>query len=761
MAMATSPRIGEIVDGHRIDSVIGRGGMGVVYLGEHLRLGRKVAIKVLSPDLANDAMLRERFLRESRAAAALDHPNIVSVYDAGEAGDIAYISMQYIEGGDLAAELRRIGVLDSRDTVAIVWQVASALDAAHAQGLVHRDVKPANILLQRRSGPDSPYRAYLSDFGITKRVGGDGPTTGQFLGTIDYMAPEQITGGTIDGRTDQYSLACVLFQCLAGRVPFARDDHVGVMYAHLQDRPPSLAEINPDLPPAIDDVLRTALSKPRERRFATCVEFAEAAGRALGVDFPAGPSTGIGAAPRVSGGRTPGSPTHRRARPSGGSRRKMWAIVASVAAVVAVVAGVLVWNAGPGSEPQGGPTTGVSPSAATSPPVSPTPSQTPTRPETPFPAGFTWERVADPGRLLDGAGDQTINRLFAAAGRIVAVGYEGVSKDTDAAVWLSSDGTAWDKATIGAGAGPGNQNMAAVVYDGHQFIAVGTVAGPGGDEDGGVWTSVTGGSWSSVEGLGALVASGDQEIRRVIRVDGGIIAVGWDSSPGRGRDAAVWESPDGTIWTRRQLSSGSGPGQQEMWNLVRFRGGLVAVGSDTRAGHTDAAVWRFDGATWSREDELGLHAPGNQTMKAVVAAGPGLVAVGSSGNEENADAAVWTSVDGTTWTRLDPELLRRPGYQEMNNAIAVDGGVVVVGTSGPAETLDAAVWTSPNGLDWTTSANPGLSAPGSERLKSVISVNGVLVAAGHATFEGDGNAAVWIGTPIPAPEASPTGSPTS
>ncbi len=190
----------------------------MVYLAEHIRLGRKVALKVLAPHLAEDEAFRERFIRESRMAAAMDHPNIVTVYDAGEVEDNLFISMRYVDGSDLGRLLRTEGALEISRVILLLSQVASALDAAHGQGLVHRDVKPANVLVENHGGLE---RAYLADFGISKRsTTGSGLTrTGQFVGTVDYVAPEQISGEPIDGRTDVYSLGCVLFQCVAGTCP--------------------------------------------------------------------------------------------------------------------------------------------------------------------------------------------------------------------------------------------------------------------------------------------------------------------------------------------------------------------------------------------------------------------------------------------------------------------------------------------------------------------------------------------------------------
>ncbi len=223
------PRIGTEFAGHRIETVIGRGGASVVYLAEHLRLGRRAALKVLAQHLADDEAFRERFIRESRIAAALDHPNVVTVYDAGEVDGNLYISMRHVEGSDLGRLLAAEGALEPSRAISILSQIASALDAAHAQGLVHRDVKPANMLVESTADMPDFDRAYLSDFGISKRTTSrEGLTrTGQFVGTVDYVAPEQITGEPVDGRTDVYSFGCVLFECLSGRVPFPGGDGGG------------------------------------------------------------------------------------------------------------------------------------------------------------------------------------------------------------------------------------------------------------------------------------------------------------------------------------------------------------------------------------------------------------------------------------------------------------------------------------------------------------------------------------------------------
>jgi Protein kinase domain len=283
VSMATDARIGSELAGYRIEVPIGRGGMGVVYRAEQLRLGRKVALKLLAPELAENQGFRARFEHESRLAAALDHPNIVPLFEAGEADGLLFISMRYVEGTDLRALLTRHGRLEPERALSIAGQVGSALDAAHMRGLVHRDVKPGNILIAGDGAPDLPEHCYLTDFGLTKDTSSpvELTATGTFVGTIDYIAPEQIEGAKPDGRGDQYALACVLFECLTGHPPFPRDEEISVMWAHLQDEPPTVTADRPELPAAIDEVIAQAMSKSPKARFATCTAMVVAARAAL------------------------------------------------------------------------------------------------------------------------------------------------------------------------------------------------------------------------------------------------------------------------------------------------------------------------------------------------------------------------------------------------------------------------------------------------------------------------------------------------
>ena len=285
-------RVGSSVLGYQVEALVGRGGMGVVYRVFDPALHRRVALKLIAPELALDEEFRERFLQESRAVAALEHPNVVPVYSAGQLEDTLYLAMRYVEGSDLR-QLLADGPLPPERAIDICAQVAAALDAAHERGLVHRDVKPSNILVEDGD------RVYLGDFGLSRRLDAEGPGPGRSLGTIAYVAPEQIRGEQVDGRADCYSLACVLYECLAGEPPFAGRSDAAVLFAHLEAEPPTLAELG--------TVLATGLAKDPDDRYPTCATMVEEARRALGL------------APR----------------------RKLWQVIGLAAAiVVAVAAGV-------------------------------------------------------------------------------------------------------------------------------------------------------------------------------------------------------------------------------------------------------------------------------------------------------------------------------------------------------------------------------------------------------------------------------------
>ena len=263
---------GMIFAGYRVESLVGRGGMGVVYRATDLSLERPVALKLVAPELAEDERFRERFLREPRLAASLDHPHVIPIYEAGEHDGQLYLAMRFVEGSDLRTILEREEKLSPERTLAVLAQVADALDAAHRRALVHRDVKPANVLL------DEDGHAYLTDFGITKQVGGDSTDTGRVVGTLDYLAPEQIRGDPVDGRADVYALGCMLYECLAGVPPFRRPTEAEILWAHMQEEPPSLRDHR-----GLDPVLLKALAKNQEDRYGSCAELIDAAADALGL----------------------------------------------------------------------------------------------------------------------------------------------------------------------------------------------------------------------------------------------------------------------------------------------------------------------------------------------------------------------------------------------------------------------------------------------------------------------------------------------
>ena len=285
MASASVFPAGTRLARYTTESVIGRGGMSVVYSAYDRQLGRPVALKVMAPPAGEEGdRFRERFLGESRLAASIDHPNVIPIYDAGEADARVYIAMRLVQGNDLRLLLRREGPLDVARALAIVGQTADALDAAHARGLLHRDVKPGNILLASDQGVTD--HVYLSDFGLAVPGGGEGALERSgFHGTPEYVAPEQIEGRP-EPRSDVYALACVLFECLAGEPPFGRGRLFEMLWCHLNAEPPLLSERLPDCPKALDDVFTDALAKDPGQRPGTCGELVSRARAATRLDHP-------------------------------------------------------------------------------------------------------------------------------------------------------------------------------------------------------------------------------------------------------------------------------------------------------------------------------------------------------------------------------------------------------------------------------------------------------------------------------------------
>ncbi len=355
---------GDEFAGHRIVGIAGRGGMGVVYRAIQLDLDRPVALKLIAPQLAEDPAFRDRFVRESRAAASIDHPNVIPIYYTGEDDGALYIAMRYVEGSDLRTLVRAEQHLDAGRAANIVAQVASALDAAHARGIVHRDVKPANVLL------GAGEHAYLTDFGLTKNVASHTGSTrdGGWVGTLGYVAPEQIRGERIDARADVYALGCVLYNALAGQPPYQRETDEATLWAHLHDDPPSLHDEVPSVSERFDAVIARALAKDPDDRYQSAGDLGRAALTAAGRPAASGPErlVAVGEAAPGDAQETVASPdqapTALAATRTDTRRWRVWpwALAALPIAVLAVIAAVVL----PGGGDQGG-TTGTSSTAGT------------------------------------------------------------------------------------------------------------------------------------------------------------------------------------------------------------------------------------------------------------------------------------------------------------------------------------------------------------------------------------------------------------
>lgn len=317
--MPLDVRTGTMLAGFRVESLIGRGAMGSVYLAVETPSGRRVALKLLTPELTGDDRFRQRFMREAEIVASFQHAHIVPILTFGEEDGHLYLAMAYVEGSDLHELLRRDGRLEPGRAIQLMGHVAAALDTAHAAGLVHRDVKPANILVAREDGEE---HAYVCDFGLARHVSSVSSLTGDrgFVGTLDYVPPEQIAGGPIDHRADVYSLGCVLYECVTGRRPFERESELALVYAHLNDAPPRVTDVRNELPPALDTVIATALAKEPSDRYSSCGELVAATRAALA-----------------------GEPLRRRSR-------RRWPLVVMTAALLvaaAAIVGYLTTREGP------------------------------------------------------------------------------------------------------------------------------------------------------------------------------------------------------------------------------------------------------------------------------------------------------------------------------------------------------------------------------------------------------------------------------
>jgi protein kinase-like protein len=339
---------GDLFAGYRIERRLGRGGMGVIYLATEPGLERPVALKLIAPEAAADEVFARRFAEESRIAASIEHPNVVPIYAAGEEDGVAWIAMRFVSGSDLQLRIARGGRLEPALAVDLVAQVGNGLDAIHAAGLVHRDVKPANVLL---SGDPGAEHAYITDFGVARNLATrSGLTqTGRFVGTLDYVAPEQISGEPIDARVDVYALGCLLFKLLTGEVPFPREGEAARLYAHLHDPPPAASLYEPAVPPALDDVVVRAMSKSPEDRYPSAGDLGRAAKAALSGTAVAVPERTVatGAAATRETAKLPDEP-------AGGSRPRRPLLIGAALMALVLVAAVVALIVSGGDDGGGG-----------------------------------------------------------------------------------------------------------------------------------------------------------------------------------------------------------------------------------------------------------------------------------------------------------------------------------------------------------------------------------------------------------------------
>jgi Protein kinase domain len=351
---------GDQFAGYLIERNLGRGGMGVLYLALEPGLERRVALKLIAPEAAADEVFARRFAEESRIAASIEHPNVVPIYAAGEERGVPYIAMRYVSGSDLGKRLGREGRLAPAAATALIAQVGNGLDAIHAAGLVHRDVKPANVLL---GGGDGDDHAYITDFGVARNVSTQSglTQTGRFVGTLDYVAPEQISGGEVDARADVYALGCLLFKLLTGEVPFPKDAEAARLYAHLNDPPPAPSLYATEVSMALDDVTIRAMSKQPGDRYPSAGDLGRAAVAALSGDRPAVPertvatgaaATKESAAPATATAEETAATRRIDPEPSantlGSARRRRVVLAGGIAALAAAVAVAIALGGGGG-----------------------------------------------------------------------------------------------------------------------------------------------------------------------------------------------------------------------------------------------------------------------------------------------------------------------------------------------------------------------------------------------------------------------------
>ena len=718
-------RPGSHLAGYRLEAQLGAGGMGVVFRAHDERLRRPVALKIFAPATAADRATRQRFIAESRLAAAVDHPHIIPVYDADEAGGVLFIAMRLVRGGDLRRLLHRGGVLAPARAAGIISQVASALDAAHGAGLVHRDVKPANILLAAPVG-GSDY-VYLSDFGLSKHATRSTTLTraGQFLGTPDYAAPEQGQNVAVDGRADQYALACVAYHLLTGAPPFEREDYRAVLMAHLSEPPPPVRRRRPELPEAVDRVLARALAKAPDKRFRSCQEFASALRGALGLApgwaaVPAEPptvaSTDLASvdrpdyrsrqAIRASSAPAKGSSLLEPAGPGAGpsrpgrfatdrSRRVLrlgaWGLAVLVLAAVGLTGFMLATHHSPKPVPASDQSPAVAPPAG--PPVNPAQQ----------PAGVSRqiERIVAAGNTIVTTGWQTSGgvvhqQFFVSAdggatwylapmqrpgGNLPTAGYvaeriaggpRGWLAEGPQAIWTSKNGQSWTlAATHGISPQMPGDNITAVTATADGFLATGG-AGKADGNQAVIWISHGDTTWQRLTAtqLGLKVA-GTTPMSIVYATSQGNDTLISDGS-------GVWLSTDGgTSWTQVTVPVDHGAGDH-ISGLSFDGSGLLAVRPGTAANGAPDGVAYFspNGQVWHF---AGLIDPaGGWTPRVVKGSDSGFVVLGTAADQ---NVAYESTGIGATW-RPTESLGTIPDTTINSATVGPRGTVIAVGSAG-------------------------------------------------------------------------------
>jgi serine/threonine protein kinase/N-acetylneuraminic acid mutarotase len=679
---------GSMFAGYRIERILDRGGMGLVYKAADVELERTVALKIIAPEHTQNPDAVTRFKSEARLAASLEHPNIVPIHRGGEYHGVLYLAMRFVPGTNLRQVIDR-GQLSLDQVQRVVHCVASALDAAHERGLVHRDVKPANILI---SGEAPNEQIYLTDFGLTKKLGSPASLTrtGAWVGTPDYVAPEQIQGGAVDGRTDVYSLGCVLYETLTGSVAYPKDNDMAKLWAHVQDPPPSPSLKRPELVEAFDEVVSRATAKDPGDRYAKASDLADAVDRAvaeqsaaLGPDAVdatgaagAAPSAGEhdvfvpgptrGSAPKAREPEPPPTPpsagddepSAAPAAPSrrGASSRVVLAAAAGLVVVLGVLGAVLLAGGGDGSDEDG-----QAPRPAAAAPVA-----------TKLPSDLAWRPIASP----------PFQRQYAAAtavdGKVMVIGGIGVRESSTTTKIYDPGSGSW---TTEAGLPAPLHHASAVTYEGEAVVIGGFIPGDEltSEQSDRVY-ALRGGSWEELPSLNHPRAAAAAAV-----VGDKIVVVGGQADGKLVRQTEVF---DGESWT----DVAEMPTPREHLAAASDGRYLYAVGGrELSADKNSTAIERYDPAddSWTELDGMPQAAGG---LSAAYAGGR-VIAIGGEGTTAASDAVQAYDIRDESWSRLPALPRARHGIAvaAVDDAVYSIGGATAAGHLGStkeAEVLD-------------------------------------------------------------------------